>query len=228
MKKSVIAISLFLLGTTLVKAQEMTPKEKHSYAIGVMIGEKIKSSGIDTSVIDSINSIIDIDFESIKKGIHDDVKGESKLSKEEIATILVELKKKKEYLDKIMNANQSKGNETEKGKSLMTTKGYNYGNLSWNYLFIEDYVQSEQSARQALALDSTQTWVKTNLAHALLFQNRFSEAEKIYKELSQLIIKDNETYTKTILGDFEELEKAGVIPEERKADVEKIRKMLQE
>ena len=102
----------------------------------------------------------------------------------------------------------------------------NYGSIAWCYLFTKEYAQSEQSARQALKLDNTQTWIKTNLAHALLFQNRFSEAEKIYKELSQTIKEDNETYTQDLLNDFDELEKANVIPEKHKGNVEKIRKML--
>jgi TPR repeat protein len=115
-------------------------------------------------------------------------------------------------------------------KDLIDNKPYlaqNYGNLSWYYLFTKEYAKSEQSARQALELDSTSI-AKTNLAHALLFQNRFSEAEIIYRELelSQTIIKDNETYTQAFLDDFDEFEKAVVIPEEHKADVEKIRKIL--
>jgi tetratricopeptide (TPR) repeat protein len=104
----------------------------------------------------------------------------------------------------------------------------NYGSLSWYYLFTKEYAQSEQSARRVLKLDDTQTWVKTNLAHALLFQDRFSKAEKIYKELSQIKREDNETFSKTLLEDFDKLGKAGAIPKERKADVEKIRKMLRE
>jgi len=101
-----------------------------------------------------------------------------------------------------------------------------YGSLSWHYLFTKEYSKSEQSARRALELDHTQTWVKTNLAHALLFQNRFSEAEKIYKELSQTIYTNNETFTKTLFEDFDTLEKEGVIPPKFSSDVGKIRKML--
>ena len=93
----------------------------------------------------------------------------------------------------------------------------NYGNLTWYYLFTKEYAKSEQFARQALELDSA-SFAKINLAHALLFQNRFSEAEAIYKELSK--------FTQLILDDLETLEKEGVVPEERKADVEKIRKIL--
>jgi len=101
-------------------------------------------------------------------------------------------------------------------------------NLSRCYLFVKKYAQSEQSVCETLELDSAQTEAKANLAHALLFQNRFSEAEVIYKELSRTIKADNETYTKMLLENFDELEEAGAIPEERQTDVEKIRKMLRE
>jgi hypothetical protein len=102
----------------------------------------------------------------------------------------------------------------------------NCGALAYYYLFTREYALSEQTARQALASDNSQIWIKVNLAHALLFQNRVAEAETIYKELSQTVYQDNETYTLSILEDLDALEKAGVIPEERKADVERIRKQL--
>jgi tetratricopeptide (TPR) repeat protein len=209
----------------------MTQKEKTGYAIGVILGEqikeKIKESNIDLSVFESIKEKINekVDFGSIKEGIDDILKGESKLSKDEIETILAELAKEKDNLEKIMNANQSGGNEreTEKPESAVART---LGTLSWNYLFIKEYKKSEQSARQALKLDNTQTWVKTNLAHALLFQNRFSEAEKMYKELSLIKRNENVTYMQIFLEDFEALEKAGAIPEKHKNNVEKIRNML--
>jgi tetratricopeptide (TPR) repeat protein len=93
----------------------------------------------------------------------------------------------------------------------------NYENLSWYYLFTKEHTKSEQSAREVLKLDSTSLIAKTNLAHALLFQNRFSEAEKIYKELLN---------TQTILDNFNEFEKAEVISKEHKTDMEKIRKTI--
>jgi len=103
-----------------------------------------------------------------------------------------------------------------------------YTSFSWEYLFVNEYAQSEQFARKAFEIDSTYSVSKTNLAHALLFQNRFSEAEAVYKELSQTIFRNNETYTKVLLNDFDDLEKAGAIPEKYKDDVEKIKKILQE
>ena len=98
--------------------------------------------------------------------------------------------------------------------------------LSQNYLYTQNYTQAEQSARQALELDTTYILAKTKLAHALLFQKRFSESETIYKELSQTVNEENETYTQMLLNELEELEEAGVIPENCKDDVERIRKRL--
>ena len=101
-----------------------------------------------------------------------------------------------------------------------------YGAISWNCLFFAKYDHSEKFAHRALELDDTQTWVKVNLAHALLFQNRFPEAEEIYRELSQIIEKNEKTFTPTILKDFKALKKVNVIPKNHKADVKKIKKQL--
>ena len=96
-------------------------------------------------------------------------------------------------------------------------------NLSRNYLLIKEYTQSEQLAREALELNNDISY-KIPLAHALLFQRRFSEAEAIYNEL----IEDDETLIQSLLNDLEELEEMGVIPEECNSNVEKIRRMLRQ
>ena len=59
MKKVLITMSLFLyLGIPFcVKAQEMTPKEKAGFANGMILGEKIKSSGIDLGIFEFINML---------------------------------------------------------------------------------------------------------------------------------------------------------------------------
>jgi len=110
-------------------------------------------------------------------------------------------------------------------KAYLPYLSQNYGHLSWNYLFTKEYSEAEYYAFKALEL-SRMSDVKNCLAHALLLQNRFLEAENIYKELLQTIIKNDEIYTQTLLEDFDKLEKANVIPENCKAEVEKIRKML--
>jgi tetratricopeptide (TPR) repeat protein len=98
-----------------------------------------------------------------------------------------------------------------------------YGNLSWYYLFIKDYQLAEQTVQKALNIDSTKIWIKTNLAHTLLFQGKTREAEEIYNELAQTIYHDNDTYAPTLLEDFEQLEKAKVIPHNVEQDVERIK-----
>ncbi len=92
-----------------------------------------------------------------------------------------------------------------------------YGSLSWYYLFMGEYVQAEQFARQAIELDR-ELWIIAHLAHALLLQNRYEEALKSYRDVAWI---DKQM----VLNDLDELERNGVIPNERKYDVERIREM---
>ena len=100
-----------------------------------------------------------------------------------------------------------------------------YGNLSFSYIFTKDYKKSEQSALKGLSIDSTKTWIKTNLAAALLFQNRYEEAKNIYLKISEESCLDM-SCAEMCLEDFGEYEKAGVIPKNQKENVEKIRQLL--
>jgi len=95
------------------------------------------------------------------------------------------------------------------------------GNQSWYALFMKQYAESEQLAREGLAVDSTQHFIYSNLAAALLFQGKYAEAEKIYREYKSEL-KDS------FLDDFRQLAETGVIPKEREADVERIKRMLNE
>ena len=95
------------------------------------------------------------------------------------------------------------------------------GRLSYSKILLRKYAESEQYAREAIATDSTQHWVATNLAAALLFQGKYTEAEQIYRQYKSEM---KEAY----LADFKAFSEAGVIPKEYEADVEKIKKMLNE
>ena len=94
------------------------------------------------------------------------------------------------------------------------------GSQSLNAIFMKKYSEAEQLAREGLAVDSTQGWVSSNLAAALLLQGRYTEAEPIYRQF-----KEQKDY---LLSDFEQFKAAGVIPKEREEDVEKIKRMLEE
>jgi len=103
-----------------------------------------------------------------------------------------------------------------------------HGNLSFYYLFVKDYEKAEQSAITGLSIDSTKVWIKANLATAMLLQNRYKEAEKIFLELKgkTCFDSDGRTCVEAWLDDFERLEKANAIPEHQKENVEKIRQLL--
>lgn len=83
------------------------------------------------------------------------------------------------------------------------------------------FKEGEQYSLEAIKVDSTHHLAYTNLAAALLFQGKVIEAEKLFLEY-----KDE--FKNTFIDDFAEFERLGVIPEERKADVERIKAILNE
>ena len=83
------------------------------------------------------------------------------------------------------------------------------------------FEEGELHSLEALKVDSTQHLAYTNLAAAYLLQGKYQAAEKLYHQYK------NE-FKEMLLNDLDELAKAGVIPIERIADVEKIKKMLNE
>ena len=83
------------------------------------------------------------------------------------------------------------------------------------------FEEGEQYSLEALKEDSTQHIANTNLAAALLFQGKVEEAEKLYRQYK-------EEFMDGFLEDFAEFERLGIIPEERKTDVERIKAMIKE
>lgn len=95
------------------------------------------------------------------------------------------------------------------------------GSHAFNCLFLEKFFEAEEMALEALSIAPDQHWIVTNLAAAQLFQGKYTEAEQLYRQYKDELKED-------FLNDFNTFETAGVIPGERKADVEKIRKLLSE
>ena len=90
---------------------------------------------------------------------------------------------------------------------------------SFYSIFEKQYVEAENYSKEALKVDSTKHVVYGNLAAALLFQGKYQEAEKIYRQYKSELKEG-------FLSDFEEFSKAGVIPKNREEDVEKIKQLL--
>ena len=89
------------------------------------------------------------------------------------------------------------------------------GNLSYHFLLTKDYEKAERYARDALAIDSNKIFVYANLAHSLLFQGRYQDAEAIYD-------KYQNDLKKMILDDFQKFKEYHVIPLAHKEFVEHI------
>ncbi len=94
----------------------------------------------------------------------------------------------------------------EKNSSLLADS---YGNMSFYLLFVKRFSEVESFVKKGLDIDSSQIWMKTNLAHAYLFLDRYDEAIKLYQELKNQLY-NNKTLGAAIIEDFEVLEKAGI------------------
>ena len=81
------------------------------------------------------------------------------------------------------------------------------------------FKEGEKYSLDALKVDSTQTIVRANLAAAQLLQGKMEDAEEIYQHYKS-DLKDR------FLEDFAEFERLGIIPEERKTDVERVKAIL--
>lgn len=95
------------------------------------------------------------------------------------------------------------------------------GSLAYNAILLKKYDEAEQHATKGLKVDPTKHWIVTNLAAALLFQGKYTEAEKLYRQFKDELKEG-------FLDDFKQFAEAGVIPKKYEADVEKIKRILEE
>ena len=95
------------------------------------------------------------------------------------------------------------------------------GNQSFHCIFLGYFAKAEKYAREGLKIDSSQTFIYSNLAASLLLQGKYAEAEEIYRKYKPKL-------KEAFLEDFKNFEEAGIIPNERRKDVEKIKALLNE
>lgn len=95
------------------------------------------------------------------------------------------------------------------------------GCQSFQCIFVGQMGKAEQYAREALFIDPAQYWINTGLAASLLFQGKYAEAEAIYRQYKDEL-------KSSFLQHLAIFETDGIIPKERKADVVKIIKLLNE
>ena len=77
-----------------------------------------------------------------------------------------------------------------------------YGILAWYELLNQQYDSALLSARRGLELDSTETWIRCNEAHALLYLAREEEARAIYLANRNEKLNESKTFAQKALDDF--------------------------
>jgi hypothetical protein len=114
---------------------------------------------------------------------------------------------------------------TQKAGELDPKTGDYYLELAWNQLLNRKPREAIAASLKALKLSpANATMIKTNLAHAYLFENQFEGAKAIYLENRDAKLRnDQRTFSEVVLDDFMELEKAGITH----PDTEKIKALPQ-
>jgi tetratricopeptide (TPR) repeat protein len=102
------------------------------------------------------------------------------------------------------------------------------GNAAWYALHTRQAKTAEEYARQAIEIDPSALWVNTNLAHALLLQRRYGEAEELYRSLKKSPYEQDtsKTYADILLHDLQQLACSGAIPAEHQPEVERVKAFL--
>jgi len=103
-----------------------------------------------------------------------------------------------------------------------------YVSLAWYELFTRDFDESLAASEEAIKLDATDLTAETNHAHALLFLKRFPEAEAIYLQHrgEKMSADSDQIWNQVVFGDFDDLQKAGIITPDVAPEVAHIRELL--
>ncbi|MFD3000115.1 tetratricopeptide repeat protein [Pontibacter toksunensis] len=93
---------------------------------------------------------------------------------------------------------------------------------SWQLLLAFKFKEAEVLIIKCLNKDLSQIWLRINLAHSLLFQNRYRQALDIYRHLKPFQYADGKRFATVCLEDLDELEKRGAVSK----DINKVREFL--
>jgi hypothetical protein len=84
---------------------------------------------------------------------------------------------------------------------------------SWYLLFARKPFEAATIAQKGLDFKPKEPWpalLNTNLAHGLLFQDRFDEALKVYETWKDKPVGKNRRFAQAVLDDFDAFERAGL------------------
>jgi hypothetical protein len=115
-------------------------------------------------------------------------------------------------LEKIIKDLESKRTENSRNQRMNTYLSQAYGSLAWFCVLKRENTRAISLSQKGLALDSTQTWIYSNLALGYLLSGHWPEAKKIYGDYKQL-------YQDVFLKDLQNVREAGiVVPQMREAE----------
>jgi tetratricopeptide (TPR) repeat protein len=83
------------------------------------------------------------------------------------------------------------------------------GGFAFAAVIVGEFTQAESVSREGIALAPDQTWLQTNLAHALMLEDKPAEADAIYLGNRGRMLNDK-TWEQAILEDFTALREAGI------------------
>ncbi len=118
----------------------------------------------------------------------------------------VSVKRRRDHLSKLVEEVYQKHRNNSEAKATLAGE---CGTIAWHLVLRRKFQESEKFALRGLEIDSSQEWIKINLAHAYLFQGKMKDAEGLY-----IVLKDKRQggriFKDEVLKDFQELEKAGL------------------
>ena len=85
-----------------------------------------------------------------------------------------------------------------------------YSNLGYCYLITKQYGKAIKYLKEGEQKDSTELFIKLNLAHAYLLDDNYSEAKSIYKEYQTQNLTAKLSWTQKVKDDFEVFQKLGL------------------
>jgi hypothetical protein len=118
---------------------------------------------------------------------------------------------------------------TEKYKEFNGTDlSSQYGSLAYYSFFKKEFTQALLYAKKSIELDSSNSFIYTNLALGYLFTNNFPEAEKVYAHLKDSTYRGSSTrFVDSFEADFKELERYGIINEKDRLIYDEVKRIKQ-
>jgi hypothetical protein len=138
-----------------------------------------------------------------------------------------EIDQKKQFNEKIVSLKIIDDNkqiaETYKKILLLgfTNNDQIFNTIGWYYLLAKDFEQARYYLKKGESQNPTDLYIQMNLAHLLLMQNKYEEAETLYVKYKNEKI-NGQKFKEIVKADYQTFDRFGILPE----DASKIKKKI--